>query len=184
MFQKERHAEKRVFLFGFRRQGRLHPPVIEMLGRSEFALRQGFRPRRKRLYGAKAPPRRAGPHVLSASILFRPCERALCTLLGLHSSFCQNKRRALHCRTLRFALPQRPHLACTLRRGGDHAPPASTAARAALMRVISIGFAMCPFMPAARAAAMSSSKALAVMARMGMEAASGRSSCRISRVAP
>lgn len=60
--------------------------------------------------------------------------------------------------------------------GGIHAPPERTAARAALMRLMSMGFAMWPFMPAARAAAMSSSKALAVMARMGMEPESGRSS--------
>ena len=36
-----------------------------MLGRSEFALRQGFRLRRKRLYGAFAPPHlRWGPEEL------------------------------------------------------------------------------------------------------------------------
>ena len=32
-----------------------------MLGANELPLRQVFRPRQKRLYGAKAPPRRAGP---------------------------------------------------------------------------------------------------------------------------
>ena len=42
--------------------GRLHPPVIEMLGGSEFRLRQDFCLRQKCLYGANAPPRRAGPH--------------------------------------------------------------------------------------------------------------------------
>ena len=42
-----------------------------MLGGSEFRLRQGFRLRRKHLYGAKAPPHRVGPHVLLSSILFR-----------------------------------------------------------------------------------------------------------------
>ena len=36
----------------------LHPPVIAMLGRSEFCLRQGFDQRPKRLYGAPAPPAR------------------------------------------------------------------------------------------------------------------------------
>ena len=71
--------------------GRLHPSVIKMLGRNQSALRnsplrceftphsrrgpkgpyillddrlrQGFRPCRKRLHGAKAPPRCAGPWV-------------------------------------------------------------------------------------------------------------------------
>ena len=33
-----------------------------MLAGSQFRLRQGFRPRRKHLYGAPAPPRLAGPH--------------------------------------------------------------------------------------------------------------------------
>ena len=33
-----------------------------MLAGSQFRLRQGFRLRRKRLYGAPAPPRLAGPH--------------------------------------------------------------------------------------------------------------------------
>ena len=42
--------------------GRLHPSVIKMLGASELPLRQGFRLWRKRLYGANAPPRCAGPH--------------------------------------------------------------------------------------------------------------------------
>ena len=31
-----------AFSFGFRSRWSLHPSVIEMLGRSEFALRQGF----------------------------------------------------------------------------------------------------------------------------------------------
>ena len=31
-----------AFSFGFRSRWSLHPAVIEMLGRSEFALRQGF----------------------------------------------------------------------------------------------------------------------------------------------
>ena len=83
------------------------------------------------------------------------------------------------------ALDRRAFLFCTAgwaeARGlgapsGIHAPSERTAARAALMRLMSMGFAMWPFMPAARAAAMSSSKALAVMARMGMEPASERSS--------
>ena len=42
-----------------------------MLGGNGFRLRQGFRLRRKHLYGAKAPPHRVGPHVLLSSILFR-----------------------------------------------------------------------------------------------------------------
>ena len=50
---------------------RLHPSVIKMLGQNEFALRQGFRQRRKRSYGANPPPRRAGPHFFLASILLR-----------------------------------------------------------------------------------------------------------------
>ena len=35
-----------AFSFGFRSRWSLHPSVIEMLGRSEFALRQGFRLRK------------------------------------------------------------------------------------------------------------------------------------------
>ena len=57
-------------------RGRLHPSVIEMLEVNELPLRRGFRLRRKRSYGAKAPPRRAGPHVLLASILLR------CSIVG------------------------------------------------------------------------------------------------------
>ena len=37
------------------------PSLIYMLGANELPLRQGFRLRRKRLYGAPAPPRSAGP---------------------------------------------------------------------------------------------------------------------------
>ena len=42
--KKERHLLKAgVFLFWVPPpKGRLHPPVIEMFGRSEFALRRGF----------------------------------------------------------------------------------------------------------------------------------------------
>ena len=43
---------------------------MKVLGANELPLRQGFRLWRKRLYGAKAPPRRAGPHIFLASILF------------------------------------------------------------------------------------------------------------------
>ena len=42
MFQKGRHDVCRVFLFGFRRQRRLHPSVIEMLGANKLPLRRGF----------------------------------------------------------------------------------------------------------------------------------------------
>lgn len=41
-----------------------------MLGRNEFALRQGFGLWPKRLYGAKAPPHCVGPQFWLASILF------------------------------------------------------------------------------------------------------------------
>ena len=45
-----------------RRTAALHPPVIEMLGRSESALRQGFCLRQKRLNGAyRAAPSQMGP---------------------------------------------------------------------------------------------------------------------------
>ena len=47
--------------------GRLHPSVIQMLGGSEFRLRQGFRLWRKRLYGALAPPHVVGPHLSRVS---------------------------------------------------------------------------------------------------------------------
>ena len=46
-----------------------------------------------------------------------------------------------------------------------------------------MGLAICPFMPDATAAATSSLKALAVMARMGMEFASGCTEARMARVA-
>ena len=49
-----------VFLFGFHRPEGGSILWVKMLGRNEFALRQGFLLRRKHLYGAKAPrPRRA-----------------------------------------------------------------------------------------------------------------------------
>ena len=73
--QKERHAAGRVFLFGVSPpKGRLHPPVITMLGGNEFRLRQGFGLRPKRLYGAKAPPHLVGPHVL--------CRHLSCCIVG------------------------------------------------------------------------------------------------------
>ena len=43
---------------------------MKVLRANELPLRQGFRLWRKRLYGAKAPPRRAGPYIFLASILF------------------------------------------------------------------------------------------------------------------
>ena len=46
-----------------------------------------------------------------------------------------------------------------------------------------MGLAMCPFIPASSAAFRSSSKALAVMAMMGISAAWGSSSALIRRVA-
>ena len=76
--KRERHLLKAdAFLFWVPPpRGRLHPSVIEMLGVNDLPLRRGFRLRQKRLYGAKAPPRRAGPHVLLASILLR------CSIVG------------------------------------------------------------------------------------------------------
>ena len=71
-------------------RGRLHPPVIQMLGASEFrhlrakcrryaavalrnapagAVRQDFCLRQKCLYGAHAPPRSAGPQPVPATFL-------------------------------------------------------------------------------------------------------------------
>ena len=50
--------------------GRLHPSVIPMLGRSEFALRQGFRLRQNRLYGAETSPHRVG---LSSCRIYSVC---------------------------------------------------------------------------------------------------------------
>ena len=61
---------------------------------------------------------------------------------------------------------------------------ALTAAKAALIRPMSMGLAICPFIPAARAAAISSSNAFAVIAKIGMVLASERAILRISRVAP
>ncbi len=58
LHQTKRHAEKRVFLFGFRRPEGGSTRLLQLLGRSKFALCQGFRLQRKRLYGAKAPPAR------------------------------------------------------------------------------------------------------------------------------
>ena len=49
---------------------------------------------------------------------------------------------------------------------------------------ISSGFTRYPVIPASMAAILSSSKALAVMARIGIRPASGRSSPRMARVAP
>lgn len=157
-------------------KGRLHLSVIKMLGANELPLCQGFRPRRKRLCGAKAPPHCVGPKIYPHLYYFGDTYEEV----RFSSSFVEK-------RTSHFlkALDRRAFLFCTAgwaeARGlgapsGIHAPPGRTAARAALMRLMSMGFAMWPFMPAARAAAMSSSKALAVMARMGMEPASGRSS--------
>ena len=77
--QKERHAAGRVFLFGVSPpKGRLHPPVITMLGGNELRLRQGFGLRPKRLYGAKAPPHLVGPHVL--------CRHLSCCIVGVVGS--------------------------------------------------------------------------------------------------
>ena len=157
-------------------KGRLHLSVIKMLGANELPLCQGFRPRRKRLCGAKAPPHCVGPKIYPHLYYFGDTYEEV----RFSSSFVEK-------RTSHFlkALDRRAFLFCTAgwaeARGlgapsGIHAPSERTAARAALMRLMSMGFAMWPFMPAARAAAMSSSKALAVMARMGMEPASERSS--------
>ena len=46
------------FFLGSGRRRRPSPFGIKMLSGSKFRLRQGFRLRRKRLYGAKAPPAR------------------------------------------------------------------------------------------------------------------------------
>lgn len=45
---------------------RLHPSVIEMLGRNEFALRQGFGLKAKTLVRAKRAPSEMGPHMSRA----------------------------------------------------------------------------------------------------------------------
>ncbi len=56
--QKERHDLRSCLSFWVSLPLVAPPFGISMLGRSEFALRQGFRHRRKRLYGASAPPAR------------------------------------------------------------------------------------------------------------------------------
>lgn len=55
---KERHGRWSCLSFRFRSRWPLHPSVFQMFGASELLLRQGFRRRRKRLYGANAPPAR------------------------------------------------------------------------------------------------------------------------------
>ena len=52
--------------------------------RNELALRQGFRRRRKSLYGANAPPRRAGSQPMSASLssMHGTPEQAICACSG------------------------------------------------------------------------------------------------------
>ena len=55
---------------------------MKVLRANELPLRQGFRLWRKRLYGAKAPPRRAGPHIFLASILFPAPKQGALHLLG------------------------------------------------------------------------------------------------------
>jgi len=61
-FQKRKtSAEADVFLFWIPPpKGRLHSPVIEMLGMAKPSLRQDFRLWRKGLYGANAPPAQKG----------------------------------------------------------------------------------------------------------------------------
>ena len=53
LHQKERHDRRSCLSFWIPLPLSLHPPVLQMLGASELPLRQGFRRRRKRLYGAK-----------------------------------------------------------------------------------------------------------------------------------
>ena len=61
--------------------------------------------------------------------------------------------------------------------------PSKTVSSVSKRLSISTGFEIWPFMPACSAFCLSSSKALAVMAKIGMEASSGFSSFRMARVA-
>ena len=58
-----------------------------------------------------------------------------------------------------------------------------TRSSSAISSLMTTGLAMWPFIPAAKAFCLSSSKALAVIARMGMPATAGLGSFRIRRVA-
>ena len=62
-------------------------------------------------------------------------------------------------------------------------PHASCFCKSSISLGTSMGFAMCPFMPASSAVRRSSSKALAVMAIMGMSVTPGRSMARMRRAA-
>ena len=76
------------------------PPFgISMLGRSEFALRQGFRHRRKRLYGASAPPARR-------PVLTSPGQKDVIRPILFWNNAGQNERHPPLADAFRFFVPQ------------------------------------------------------------------------------